>query len=431
MRSAAAGLGIMLMLAFGLAPGALARPGGKRSAHVPRSATTPAGRSLIRSLNRGMRQAGIYSGADVVDLTTGQTLYSHNGKTGRLPASVEKLYTTTTALQRFGGGATLTTSILGRGEMQGHTFVGTLYLRGSGDPTFGAASFDASNYGTGATIQQLVANLISATGMTALKGRVVADGTIFDGDRGTAATNNRPSTEVEGELSGLAFDRGWYNLLGTVLDSHPALDAGLELVSTLRAAGVAVPGKVKVTAGPTLPTATSLATIASPPVATLISLTNTPSDNFFAEMLLKDIGARFGGGGTTAAGAAVVRAQMAAQFGIQPRLNDGSGLSRYDLTTPVQVVSLLRHMAGNAAFTNSLAVAGKTGTLQDEMRGTYAQGRCRGKTGTLSDVSNVVGYCQSRDGHTLAYAVMMNGIYPYYAHPIQNRMLTAVARYDG
>ena len=65
------------------------------------------------------------------------------------------------------------------------------------------------------------------------------------------------------------------------------------------------------------------------------------------------------------------------------------------------------------------------------MRGTYAQGRCRGKTGTLNDVSNVVGYCQARNGHTLAYAVMMNGIYPDYAHPIQNRMLVSVARYNG
>jgi serine-type D-Ala-D-Ala carboxypeptidase/endopeptidase (penicillin-binding protein 4) len=163
----------------------------------------------------------------------------------------------------------------------------------------------------------------------------------------------------------------------------------------------------------------------------LIALTNTPSDNFFAETLLKDIGARFGTGGTTAAGAAVVRATIAQKFGLHPRLNDGSGLSRYDRTTPSQVVSLLRQQAADAPFRNSLATAGRTGTLVDEMNGTFAQGRCRGKTGTLHDVSNLVGYCEARDGHTLAYALLMNGIVPDYAHPIQDNMVVAVAKYDG
>jgi D-alanyl-D-alanine carboxypeptidase/D-alanyl-D-alanine-endopeptidase (penicillin-binding protein 4) len=88
-------------------------------------------------------------------------------------------------------------------------------------------------------------------------------------------------------------------------------------------------------------------------------------------------------------------------------------------------------MASDSQFTSSLAVAGETGTLQDEMRGTYAQGRCRGKTGTLHDVSNVVGYCRAKDGHTLAFALMMNGIIPDYAHPIQNRMTVALAKYTG
>jgi D-alanyl-D-alanine carboxypeptidase/D-alanyl-D-alanine-endopeptidase (penicillin-binding protein 4) len=174
-----------------------------------------------------------------------------------------------------------------------------------------------------------------------------------------------------------------------------------------------------------------MASVPSPSIATLVSLTNSPSDNFFAEMLAKDLGARFGAGGTTAAGAAVIRAQMASRFNIHPRLNDGSGLSRSDRTTPTEVVTLLRGMASDAQFTSSLAVAGETGTLQHEMRGTYAQGRCRGKTGTLHDVSNVVGYCRARDGHTLAFALMMNGVYPDYAHPIQNRMQVALARYSG
>ncbi|MGA9859535.1 MAG: D-alanyl-D-alanine carboxypeptidase [Solirubrobacteraceae bacterium] len=428
MRLAIASLAA-LTLGLALTPSALARrPSARRQAAV-----AGAVRSLDRGLSLGMREAGRYSGALVVDLQTGQTLFSANARVGRLPASVEKLYTTTTALQRFGPNATLSTSLLGQGTMSQGTFTGTLYLRGGGDPTFGAAGFDRTNYGsgTGGTMQQLVSALIRATGMRALKGAVVADETMFDSDRGTPATNNQPSLEVEGELSALAYDRGWESAAGTLYYSHPAMQAGRQLIAALRTAGVRIPRTTRASAGVTPPTATLLAGEPSPPIATLIALTNTPSDNYFAETLLKDVGARFGTAGTTAAGATVVRAQMASDFGIHPRLNDGSGLSRYDLTSPTQVVSLLRGMAGDSPFIASLAVAGRTGTLKDEMRHTYAQGRCMGKTGTLTDASNLVGYCHARDGHTLAFALLMNRIYPYYAHPVQNGMVEAIAGYTG
>jgi serine-type D-Ala-D-Ala carboxypeptidase/endopeptidase (penicillin-binding protein 4) len=447
MRSALLPLAAVLVIALGAAPiasgaggggaglgggtGGSGTGGGGTGQGPPSTATATANRSLDGSLNLGMRQAGRFSGADVMDLTANRTLYSKNATTSRLPASVEKLYTTTTVLQRFGPTATLSTSLLGSGTQAGGTLTGTLYLRGGGDPTFGSSSFDGTNYGTGATIQQLVAALQTSTGITALNGNVVADETMLDSDRGTPATGNQPSIDVEGELSALSFDRGWANSSGTVYFKHPAVNAGQQLVAALKAAGIRVPRHVKVTAGRTPADATALASVRSPTMATLVSLTNTPSDNFFAEMLVKDLGARFGSGGTTAAGAAVVRAQMASSFNIHPRLNDGSGLSRSDLTTPAQVVTLLANMAANAPFTSSLAVAGETGTLQHEMRGTFAQGRCRGKTGTLHDVSNVVGYCQAKDGHTLAYALMMNGVIPNYAHPIQDRMQVALAKYGG
>ncbi len=166
-------------------------------------------------------------------------------------------------------------------------------------------------------------------------------------------------------------------------------------------------------------------------MATLLKLTNAPSDNFFAETLIKDIGARFGGAGTTAAGAAVVRAQIARSFGIHPRFDDGSGLSYDDSSSPDEIVALLEHMAGNQSFVRSLAVAGESGTLVDEMRGTYAQGRCRGKSGTLQVVSNLVGYCTARNGDELAFAFMMSDINPDDAHPIQDRMALALADYNA
>jgi serine-type D-Ala-D-Ala carboxypeptidase/endopeptidase (penicillin-binding protein 4) len=421
MRATAATLAASLALVTGVLSGAV----------VPAAQGATPLMGLKRALNSGMRAAGKYSGAYVQDLTTGRTLYSHNARTGRLPASVEKLLTTSTALLKFGANATLTTSVLGAGQQTGSLYTGTFYLRGGGDPTFGSATFDHASYGAGATMERLVSNLMLATGIRALDGNIVADESFLDSVRGTPATGYAPALEVEGELSGLAYDRGWANNFGTVYYKHPALVAGQRLAAALTAAGVQLSPSARVWAGRTPPGTQPLATVQSPSMANLIALTNTPSDNYFAETLVKDLGARFGTGGSTAAGAAVVRAEMSQMFKIHPQLNDGSGLSRYDRVTPLDVVSLLRQMAANRAFTSSLAVAGRTGTLRNEMRGTLAQSRCRGKTGTLRDVSNLVGYCQAVDGHTLAFAFMMNGIYPLYAHPIQNRMAVALAGYTG
>ena len=424
MRRSLAALGAPVVAVASIGFGAAA------PAQVP-PMPTHAQRVLVRSLNTGMRAVGHYSGAYVVDLTAGQVLYSDNATTPRLPASVEKLYTTSTALIEFGPTGTLTTSVLGVGQVQNGTFIGTLYLRGGGDPTFGSASFDAANYGTGATVQRLVEDLVTTTGIRAVDGSIVADESMLDSVRGTPATGYRPALEVEGELSGLAFNSGFANGSGTALVAHPAVAAGQEFAAALRAAKIKLPRHIQIRAGITPANAQPLAAVTSPRMATLLALTNAPSNNFFAEMLLKDLGARYGAGGTTADGASVVRATIAKTFGLHPRFNDGSGLSRYDRTTPLDVVSLLRQQADDTAFTDSLAVAGETGTLQTEMRGTYAQGRCRGKTGTLHDVSNIVGYCRARDGHTLAFAYLMNGIYPDYAHPIQDRMVVALAKYSG
>jgi serine-type D-Ala-D-Ala carboxypeptidase/endopeptidase (penicillin-binding protein 4) len=388
-------------------------------------------RALVRALTSGIRAAGAFSGAYVVDLTAGQVLFAAAPDAKRLPASVEELYTTSTVLLRFGPTATLATAVLGVGARSPlGTWNGDLYLRGGGDPTFGSAAFDRSTYGTGASIQRLVKSLTRKAGITGLSGRILGDASMFDRLAGTPATGFQYSPYLEGSLSALAFNRG---LVGGGVSNvmHPSYYAAKQLAAAMRGARVQVPSKTAIVAGIAPTGAQQLATVFSPPIRTLIALTNAPSDNFFAEMLLKDLGARFGAGGTTAAGVGVVRAELATQFGINPRLDDGSGLSRYDATSPRQVVTLLMQMANNPYFVGSLAVAGQTGTLAGEMQGTIAQGRCRGKTGTLHDVSNLVGYCQARDGHTLAFAFLMNGIYPFYAHPIQDSMAIALTRYNG
>jgi D-alanyl-D-alanine carboxypeptidase/D-alanyl-D-alanine-endopeptidase (penicillin-binding protein 4) len=123
-----------------------------------------------------------------------------------------------------------------------------------------------------------------------------------------------------------------------------------------------------------------------------------------------------------------------AQFEISPAIADGSGLSRENRTTPREVVRMLTGMAETehaAAFDASLAVVGRTGTVSSRMRGTAAQDKCHAKTDTLRDVSALAGYCTSTSGQRVAFAFMMNRVWPASARAIQDRMTSTLARYSG
>ena len=97
------------------------------------------------------------------------------------------------------------------GTLNNGQWTGTLYIKGGGDPTFGSASFDHFAYGGGATMQHLVANLIRTRGSPSIQGRVIGDESYFDSLRGTPATGFRFSTDVEGSLSALVYNRGLIN----------------------------------------------------------------------------------------------------------------------------------------------------------------------------------------------------------------------------
>src|SRR4051812_26247477 len=96
--------------------------------------------TLQAQLARQMRLAGASSGALVRDMDTGQTVYASRDDAPRVPASVQKLFTTSTALLRFGAGGTIPTSAVAAGEIDAAGVLhGTLYLVGRGDPTLDAA----------------------------------------------------------------------------------------------------------------------------------------------------------------------------------------------------------------------------------------------------------------------------------------------------
>jgi D-alanyl-D-alanine carboxypeptidase/D-alanyl-D-alanine-endopeptidase (penicillin-binding protein 4) len=255
---------------------------------------------------------------------------------------------------------------------------------------------------------------------------VKGDEAFFDTRRGEPSTNFAPDPFLEGTLSGLAFNRG---ASGRIRGVHaPAAYAARALWGALKGDGVNIRGSSGAAATPA--GAVLLAQVQSPTVAELLGLMLPPSDNFFAETLLKDLGALYGGAGTTAAGAAVVENAISSLLGFRPRIVDGSGLSRADHTSPYQVVDLLAVLAGTPTgqvLREHLAVAGHTGTLERRMRHTAASGRCQGKTGTLTGASNLVGYCQAAGGHLLAFAIFNDGIATEAAHVFQDHMTITIA----
>jgi serine-type D-Ala-D-Ala carboxypeptidase/endopeptidase (penicillin-binding protein 4) len=383
---------------------------------------------LDKTMTSAMKPLGKSSGAYVYDLDTGQVLFDDDSAVPRNPASVEKLYTLSAALSLFGPAGTLHTSVYGVGTLApGGVWQGNLYLRGGGDPTFGDKAFDTRNYGVGTTAGTLAHELIAANHLTAVDGSIVGDESYFDSLRGEPASNYLPDPELFGELSALSFDRGETGKQGT-----PPLHAAHEFAVALEKSGVLVSGHSR--AGP-LPAsgARLLASVASPPMSTLAALTATPSDNFFAETILKGLGARFGGGGTTPAGAAVVLAFLA-KLSITPQIVDGSGLSRSDLTSPLQVVTLLEDLSPGGvaslqpvgeALRAALPIDGETGTLVGRMIGTTAAGNCVAKTGTLSDASDLAGWCDGR----YVFALLMNHVAVWQAQEAQDTMIEALAAY--
>jgi D-alanyl-D-alanine carboxypeptidase/D-alanyl-D-alanine-endopeptidase (penicillin-binding protein 4) len=380
--------------------------------------------SLGSSLKRQMRGAGPYSGALVVDAGTGKTLFSWKSGIPRVLASNTKLFTTATALARFGPDATLSTEVLSDSEMNADGVVsGDLWLRGGGDPAFGTLAYVRSHYGSSAASVEHLVDQLAESGVTAVRGGVHADESRFDTIRGVHDSGYGTSPWV-GPLSALTLNHGYD---GRRFQSNPATYAAGVLRKTLKADGIS-PGHAA--AREQAPSdAKVIASVESPPMSVLVRLTNKDSDNFFAETLLKDIGRDASSVGTTSAGVRAVRT-FASSVGASVSLIDGSGLDHWDRAAPRDVVRLLmaeRTRPEYWALYDSLPVAGVDGTIDDRMRSGPAKRRCRAKTGSLIGVSALSGYCTTVTGRQVAFSFLMNGISTSYARRVHDRMAQAIA----
>ena len=384
--------------------------------------------ALQRDIAGQLQAAGPHDGAYVYDLTTHQVLFSERATAMRPPASVEKLYTATAALERLGAEYRLSTTVYGSGHMApAGVWEGDLYLYGGGDPTFGSSGFIDRHYGGVGSPVSALAGQLRALGIRRVSGQVIGDEAMFDSLRGEPSSGYAPDPFLEGSLSALAYNRG---ASGGEHGTHaPAAYAARQLRAALRTDGVHVSGSGG--AATALPAgATQLATLPSPTIAQLVGLMLPPSDNFFAEMLVKAMGARLGGAGSTPAGVRVVSSTIASLLGVHPAIHDGSGLSEADRTSPYQVGDMLVALYPTpvgALLRARMAVAGRSGTLETRMRKTAAAGRCVGKTGTLTGVSNLVGYCPSSNGHMLAFAIFTDAIETGAAHVFQDHIAITLA----
>jgi D-alanyl-D-alanine carboxypeptidase/D-alanyl-D-alanine-endopeptidase (penicillin-binding protein 4) len=390
-----------------------------------RAANAPFCPALKAQLVRG---GGDASGLLVVDLGSGRVVCRRAATTARPLASNIKLFTTGTALASFGPKHRIATRVLAAGRLGADGVLhGDLYLKGGGDPSLGSPPFyNRFLGGLGTDIFGLKPQ-IRAAGIDSVTGRLYADDTIFDRLRGVADSGYATSPYV-GPLSGLAFDSGYADLRARHFASDPAKLAATTLARSLRRAGVHI--RAQVALGEAPPAARQVAAVRSPAMTRIVNTTDVYSDNFFAETLIKLLGARFGAGGSTQAGAAVVE-HFARSHGSGVRAIDGSGLTRSGRASPSQVVALLEAMRGSAVgvdFIEDLALAGREGTVASRMHGTRAAGRCRTKTGTLTGVSNLSGYCFNRSGKAMAFSILMGSVHNLtLAHQEQDRIAGAVA----
>lgn len=326
-------------------------------------------------------------GLMVYDLTADSVIYCHNHRQTMRPASTEKLVTAIAAIDRLGGAYQLRTSLYYTGTIANRTLTGSLYCVGGMDPAFGHDD-----------LKSFVESL-QRLGVDTLRGDIVADRSMKDDD-------------LLGE--GWCWD-----------DDNPVLSPLLisqkdnfveRFAQALRDEGIVL--SLSPAAPATrLPANATLVCTRTHTIDQILSRMMKDSDNLYAESMFYQLAAS---GGTRPAKASHARQhiqKLIQKVGLQPgdyKIADGSGLSLYNYLTPELHVRLLRYAYRNANVLEhllpSLPIAGEDGTLKNRMKGTAAAGNVRAKTGTVTCVSCLAGYCTAANGHDLCFAIMNQGV---------------------
>ncbi len=429
---------------------------------------------------------GLWS-AQIVDLSTGRTLFRRNEQVNLLPASNAKMYTTAAALDQLGPDYRYETRLATNGSIRGDTLHGDLIVRGAGDPSFSFRFLEEDPF------QPLEgwADSLVAAGVSVVDGDVIGDDDLFDDQvlglgwqwddepyyysaQVSALSLNGNCVEFtvtatqpgQPAVVSWAPDSTTYIAVSNHSVTIPGDQRGLERYYRARASNhIEVSSHVPEGAqqsecltveNPTLyfvhvlreklarrgitvtghpididdlvePPVVSdqdriLARHVSPALSEIVAAVNKPSDNLFAELLLRTIGVeRPVADSTVTPGSAWMGAEAAARtFAAASidtsriRLADGSGLSRMHLITTDMTSRLLTYMwnhpdpAVRDAFVSSLPVGGVDGTLENRYADGPARGNVQAKTGTMTSVSSLGGYVRTASGRPIAFALMCN-----------------------
>jgi len=367
-----------------------------------------------------------------VNPLSGDTIYSRNNFLSLIPASNTKLYTTLTALSLLGKSYHLKTSLFSADKSYDDGVIdGNLYIKGFGNSLL-----------TTEDIQNM-AEEIKAMGIMTVNGDIVGDDSYFDKaysreDWIDEEANHAPLAPV----SALVVDRNKKAVVQVrrkrkrtvyINVSDPALNAADILFKALKDKGIYVGGRP---AKGETPQGSVELTHRAVSLMEVMSVINKRSDNFLAECLFKVVGAAQSGkegSGFYAAQAVKKFLSFNDIYDDGTEIVDGSGLSRFNLTSASSLVDLLQwayfHPDYYSNFYQSLSIAGVDGTLGGRMRSGNAGDNFRGKTGTLRGTSSVSGYLRTASGDDVIVAI----IFHYqrkggnYYKSIEDKMLNILA----
>ena len=323
----------------------------------------------------------------VYDLTDDVVLYQKNERQMMRPASTMKLVTAITALDRLGGHHEFVTRMCYTGTLENGKLDGDLYCVGGFDPMVTPEEVRAM-------VQQ-----VHLLGVDTLQGCIWADHTMkeaLDYGEGWCWDDDNPM------LKPLTVGRK--DIFTQMLVDELCEDS-VVLLDT-RIGERSCPSDAR-----------ALVVIRHNMDQALLRMMKK-SDNFYAEAVFYQIGFDVAEHRTAKASDARNGVkQLLRKIGVKDgsyKIADGSGLSLYNYVSAELEIRLLRYAWRNHHIYNhlnpSLPIAGVDGTLEKRMCKSAAEGNVRAKTGTLTGISSLAGYCTAANGHELAFCIINQGV---------------------
>lgn len=325
-----------------------------------------------------------------------------------VPASLTKLLTAAVALDVLGPTTRFRTVVGASTGPENGVVGGDLWLVGGGDPVL--ATDEWARWAETDTYTSLdrLADAVVGAGVRRVEGSIVGDESRFDSARAVGSWPARLVADGEsGPLSALSVNDG-FSVWGHpgVPFADPPTDAAVIFQRLLEQRGVTVglPPRAGIAEA-----SVAIAGVDSPPVGDLVADMLVESDNETAELLVKELGRRAAGDGSTKAGTAVIERRLG-DWGLPLAgavVADGSGLSVESRLSCRLLVQLLE--LRSADLYPRVAIAGATGTLARRYRGTDLAQRVRGKTGSLDGIAGLAGYADASSGR-ITFAIVLNGL---------------------